>query len=228
MDKNLLILFAKWPMNNQSKSRIASEIGREKTEKFCFACLDDVASKLKSLEGLDVVIVPNTLEESKLFFNRYNLRSISLEELNIDNLNSKSKVFHKLFSFFLQRYDFVSLIPMDIPHISLESIYDSFESLKDHKSVFGPEVNGGVYLMGLSSANKNHFEGVRWSTESSFSDLIKNFNGSAVLEESFDLNTLGDLRFFNQQMLYSCPNLRKFIKSELLPIINSKKEVIIT
>jgi len=225
--EKLLILFAKWPGEKNSKSRIARFIGEESTKKFCFACLNDLISKIKMINDIDFVIIPNTLRESCLFTNKYGTNSLSLEQLNISLSNSTSEIFHNLFSFFLEKYEKVSLIPMDVPHINIGIIEESFVQLDKCDQVFGPEENGGVYLMGLNKLIKPIFSGVRWSTKYSFRDLISNCESPSILEIAFDLNELSDLLKLNSEMLNSCPCLVKFIKSRMLNINMIEEEIIL-
>jgi uncharacterized protein len=224
--ERLLILFSKWPRNGNSKSRIAKILGGSNTEKFCFACLDDLIGKMKSLNGIDFIVVPNTAEESSLFTNRYGVFSLSLESLGILPKNSTSEAFYKLFNYFLKKYKKISLIPMDIPHIDQEIIENSFRALENYDYVFGPEENGGVYLIGLNKLSKDTFNDIRWSTENSFNDLMKNCESSTILTMFFDLNTINDLISLNQFMLAQCPCLKRFIKSLILDKVMMKRETV--
>ena len=224
---NLLILFSKWPMKGNSKSRIAYTIGEKNIEEFCFACLDDLISKVKTLNNIDFVIVPNTIGESILFNQRYNVSSVSLDQMRISFKSSKSKIFKELFNYFLKDYNKVSLIPMDIPHIDQNKIMESFEKMENCNYVFGPESNGGVYLMGIKGTAGNTFEGVRWSTKDSFNDLIANCIDPTKLSEFFDLNNISDIGYMDQKMLSNCPALTRFIKSLIQERIIMKKEVVL-
>ena len=223
---NLLILFSKWPKKGLSKSRISNVIGEDHIEDFCFACLDDIIRKLKTLEGIEVIIVPNTSEESFLFIQKYKIPSISLESIGISSDYSKSQIFSKVFGYFLERYKKVSLIPMDIPHINKDILEESFQRLNYSDQVFGPEINGGVYLMGLKMGQKNVFNNVRWSTENSFNDLINNCKNPEKLSLFFDLNTISDIICLNEERLSDCPALTRFIKSFVQEKIIMKKEVL--
>jgi len=212
--EKLLILFTKYP-NENSKSRIAELIGSGLTEKFCFACLNDLIFKIKKLKETEFIIVPNTEQEAVLFTKKYNCISLSLEQMGIDPNLSGSEIFYNLFSYFLKKYQKVTLIPMDIPHVDITLISDAFNELDLHEQVFGPEENGGVYLMGLKKLGKNIFENVRWSSANSFNDLISNCNFSSVLETFFDLNILDDLSKLDANFLSSCPDLTRFINMHL-------------
>ncbi len=225
-DNNLLILFSKWPTRGSSKSRIARTIGEKNTKEFCFACLDDLINKVKKLNNIDFVVIPNTIEESILFNQKYNVPSVSLDHIGISSESSNSEIFKKLFNHFLRDYDKVSLIPMDIPHVDPRKINESFEKMENSNHVFGPESNGGVYLMGIKGAVGNTFDNVRWSTENSYNDLVINSKASEKLDVFFDLNNVSDMAYMNKEMLLDCPALTRFIKSLIQERITMKKEVI--
>jgi len=223
--ERLLILFSKLPKKGNSKSRIAKIIGEDNAEKFCFACLDDLIGKVRTLKGFDFVVIPNTTEESNNFIERYMIPSISLNQLNISSENSKSEIFHNIFGYFLKSYEKVCLIPMDIPHIDKRIIEESFNHLDICDQVFGPEDNGGVYLIGLKEVFKSTFKDVRWSTKDSFNDLVSNSESYVGLKTFFDLNTLEDFFNLDFKMLAECPKLATFIKSLILEKI-MEREVI--
>jgi glycosyltransferase A (GT-A) superfamily protein (DUF2064 family) len=225
--KKLLLLFSKWPKKGYSKLRMAKGIGEENIEKFCFACLDDIIQKTRNLEETDFIVVPNTIEESSLFKNKYGVLSISLEHLGIFPDSTMSEILQGLFSYFLGEYKKVNLIPMDVPHINIKTIEESFEKLDHCNQVFGPERNGGIYLIGLNKLSRYAFDRVRWSTENSFNDLIRNSRNPVTLEYSFDLNVPTDLANLDSTTLATCPHLTRFIKSLMLERIIMRREAMV-
>jgi len=164
MKESLLILFSKSPQGGQSKTRIIQEIGSETTKRFCFVCLDDTALKMKRLTNIDTIIVSDKIEDSVYFSERYGINTLSLEEMEINSNLTKSEKFHMIFEYFLKSYFKVILMPMDVPHISVSTINAAFSKLDYFDNVFGPESNGGVYLMGMRKLLPTTFASVRWST----------------------------------------------------------------
>lgn len=228
MNKQVLILFSKWPSHGFSKTRIQEVIGEDTTKDFCFACLDDLIFKMQNLRNTDTIIVSDTYEDSISFYNKYGVKSISLEEMNIGKEEIKSNKFHKIFKHFLGFYQKAVLIPMDVPHINPKVITSSFDRLDYFNHVFGPETNGGVYLIGIKKLLDNTFDKVRWGTENSCMDLIKNSNNYLLLEFFFDLNNISDLNKLTPTTLNTCPSLTNFIKSIILQKIAITREVITT
>lgn len=219
----LLILYSKYPELGKSKTRIARSIGDDNALKFCFACISDTIRKMKSFDDVDLLVVPNSKVEGFAFENRFSMSSISLEELRINPRLGSSEIFQNLFDHFLKSYNKVVLIPMDVPHIDKSVIEEAFEKLTNHSEVFGPEENGGVYLIGLKELQSSLFDDVRWSTPNSFNDLVNNSNCPFVLDLSFDLNEFLDLFKLNAELLLSCPGLTRFIKSLMLQLVPQKE-----
>lgn len=228
MNNKILILFSKWPVNGCSKTRIMKAMGENDTEKFCFACLGDIISKIKTLHGVDTVVVSDRIEDSVSFASSYNIRALSLEEMNIEKNTEKGAMFHKIFDYFLKEYSKAILIPMDVPHLNMKTIHNAFSRLDSFDQVYGPESNGGVYLMGIKKLTEKTFKEVRWSTQNSCMDLLNNSLSCFLMESSFDINNIEDLRLLSLSDLQSCPHLARFIKSSILSHLSMKKEVLVT
>jgi len=187
--RSVLLIFAKYPVKGNVKTRIASELGDDFAYNLSNFCISEVVEKIKGIEQ-DIYFVVDSEEEARLFKDKFGINSIILGVLS--SLSEKFDfAFRETFSL---GYDKVVLIPADIPFISSGHIEDAFEGLDFINYVFGPENNGGVYLMGMKNPYENIFEKVRWSTEHSFRDLLKNVEGKAeVLEFMDDLNTVSDV-----------------------------------
>ena len=55
-------------------------------------------------------------------------------------------------------YKNIVLIGSDLPNISKEIIESGFDALQDNDVTFGPALDGGYYLIGLSKMNASIFE----------------------------------------------------------------------
>lgn len=103
---------------------------------------------------------------------------------------------------------------MDIPFISEEDIITAFARLNDKKFVYGPEENGGVYLIGIRAPYKNGiFKKIRWSTSNSFNDLIVNSGekNTFSLKLKNDLNLPEDILSLKDEISHNCPILYNFL-----------------
>ena len=126
--------------------------------------------------------------------------------------SDQSQRFSFLFSHFKKSYEKVILIPSDVPSITESSLINAFNTLENNDYVFGPEYNGGVYLIGMNKNPNNIFNRVRWSTESSLKDLVRaSKNRSYLLKLKGDLNKLEDLKSFKEDIEKGSPLLYKFL-----------------
>lgn len=68
------------------------------------------------------------------------------------------------------------LIGSDIPDVAPADIREAFRRLASKDVVFGPAADGGYWLVGLSHkrAAPGLFENVRWSSQYTLSDTLKN------------------------------------------------------
>jgi rSAM/selenodomain-associated transferase 1 len=83
----------------------------------------------------------------------------------------------------------VLVIGTDCPQVSARDIADALNALRNAPFVFGPASDGGFWLMGAVAPLKpSVFEGVRWSSETTLSDLEARLNGSVA-----KLRTLTDV-----------------------------------
>ena len=68
------------------------------------------------------------------------------------------------------------IIGTDCPELTRADIADAFAALKRHDAVIGPAKDGGFYLLGLKKPDawRGLFDGVRWSSDDTLLDLMRN------------------------------------------------------
>jgi glycosyltransferase A (GT-A) superfamily protein (DUF2064 family) len=172
--------------------------------------LKDTIRKVSHSDAYEFIVVVNSNEEAKLFENTFNVKTYVLNESVLQR--SQSERFTFLFSKFKEKFSRVALIPGDVPSISEETLVEGFKLLKNQKFVFGPEYNGGVYFIGMSTQPDNLFYGVRWSTRDSLRDLISNSQENCrLLDFKEDINTVADLINFKQDIQSGAPATYKLL-----------------
>lgn len=214
MSKNLLIIYTKIPQLGKTKTRLAKDSNVLFAFLVSLCSFKDTINKVSSSKYYDFIAVVDSDEEAKLFKQKLGLNAYVMDKslLQLD----QSERFTALFSKFKKQYDKVALIPSDVPAITESTIIESFNLLDSYNYVFGPEYNGGVYLIGSSNTNNEIFSNVRWSTENSVKDLIKNTNGKcALLQIQGDINTFKDLSLLQKEIIEYSPLLHQFISSNL-------------
>jgi glycosyltransferase A (GT-A) superfamily protein (DUF2064 family)/8-oxo-dGTP pyrophosphatase MutT (NUDIX family) len=213
LNDNAVIIFARWPEFRTCKTRIAIEISPRFALEFSIACLTDLILNVGDSDYYDLLVGVNTAEELALFEEHYGLSGI------LTAGTTQSDKFHNIFSRLLgeEGYRKVLLIPMDLPFLSQEDMIATLARLDAHLFVHGPESNGGIYLIGIRAPYmENVFRGVRWSTSSSFEDLVKNCGQENVysLRERDDLNSFKAVLDARRGIAHHCPTLFELLVKE--------------
>lgn len=227
---NIVIIFAKKPELGKVKTRIAEETSENFAYEFSKSCFLDLINKLNNSDYYDLIVGVDGFDDLSWFQSNFSLEGIVIkEERGRNKKEIQSNKFENIFSTLLNKngcsYQKAILIPMDIPFISAEDLIAAFARLDQKKFVHGPEINGGVYLIGIRAPyKKGVFKNVRWSSSHSFDDLLKNcgerFTFSLKLKN--DLNAPEDIILLRDQIYNNCPILYNFLKENgyYLPIKN--------
>ncbi|MAK60647.1 MAG: hypothetical protein CMK09_06685 [Ponticaulis sp.] len=97
----------------------------------------------------------------------------------------------------------VLFVGTDMPDLKPQDIWTAIKGLRRHDTVIGPANDGGFWLIGLRKrvGSRAPFNNVRWSSEHTLSDVLKNCEGQSVgrLSERTDLDTSEDLTFWRSQ-----------------------------
>lgn len=74
----------------------------------------------------------------------------------------------------------IAVIGTDAPDITRRDIARAFTLLKRHDAVIGPASDGGYWLLALTSAPAGLFDGIRWSSAHTRSDLEARLSQSGL------------------------------------------------
>ncbi|MYB35656.1 MAG: glycosyltransferase [Gammaproteobacteria bacterium] len=104
-----------------------------------------------------------------------------------------------------------AVLGSDVPHIPDYVIGDTYRHICMGKSVVGPALDGGFYLLGLTVLPKGIFANIKWSTGSVYDSLKRNAKSSDILFAEHpilrDIDKIEDLEWLaNQDARY-----RKFL-----------------
>jgi glycosyltransferase A (GT-A) superfamily protein (DUF2064 family)/8-oxo-dGTP pyrophosphatase MutT (NUDIX family) len=218
-NQNLVIIFAKKPEAGTTKTRIAVETSVSFAYEFTLACFSDLLNKIRGSTFYDLVVVTDTHEEASWFEKNYGISSfaMNLVETRKKGRNLSEK-FDFVFSAMIKKYGYkkVILVPMDNPFLSEAEIAMAFYQLSEYKYIVGPEVDGGVYLIGIKAPYKeNIFKDVSWSTPYSCEKLTGNMKDSAdtyKLRYKNDLNTFQVVLKVKKEIELHCPELYRLLR----------------
>ncbi len=103
----------------------------------------------------------------------------------------------------LYRKGYKSVVALGNDFFDWQSISwnEVFTKLQDNKSVIGPNLRGGAYLIGVHQAhfNKQSFEQLPWQSNKLYNELLGHFNKNnqpLVLDKKRDVNTRCDIVLF--------------------------------
>jgi len=98
--------------------------------------------------------------------------------------------------------DRVVFLGTDSPSLPIRYLREGWERLEDQPVVIGPVEDGGYYLLGLSQARQEVFEGIDWGTPFVLDQTIAKLNPGAyhLLPSWYDVDTPSDLRRLEQDL----------------------------
>ena len=195
MNNNALILFAKTPISNFSKTRLINPFTSEQAAGFYSASLLDVYNTMQGSskfelwvgiapENYDEKLFPLKIESGKFIFQEG-------EDLGIRMFNAFKMLFGK-------GYKKVAIIGSDFPHISEKIINQSFQYLNNYDCVLGPAFDGGYYLIGLNRQIESIFKEIDWSTEKVYQQTLQKANKNNIsianLEKHYDVDIVKEVK----------------------------------
>lgn len=191
MDKNALIIIAKYPEKGKVKTRVR-ELSGEKRVQLYEQLLIGTMDKLGDIPGIDTFIA-FAPENAEQYFSNYKVCLIPLHEGDLG-----IRMFEAFQKVFIKGYRKAVLVGADIPHLSASIILKSFEVLTEKDLVYGPAKDGGYYLVGMRRLIKDVFEDVPWSSDQTLKKSIWKAESSGYsvgfTEMLSDIDTFEDIK----------------------------------
>ena len=186
MARDVVYVFTRTPRLGQVKSRLARDIGVRAALRFHIATLHRLVRALARDRRFRTVLAV-TPDGGHIV----GLRGIPRIGQGHGDLGARmARVLN------LNRRGRAVIIGSDIPAAGAADLRSAFRALGRADAVFGPSVDGGYWLVGLSPRRVGRpFAGVRWSTGDALADTLANFSHRRVAELRMlqDVDTGGDL-----------------------------------
>lgn len=190
---NTLIIFVKYPQAGFVKTRLAKEIGNEEAALIYRRFVETILKQTN-----------DTNFNRFIFYTPAHKRSQILEWLghHLDTFAQEGKglgqrLSNAIESAFRKGAKKVVVIGSDIPAIDKKIILKAFKGLENNESVIGPSSDGGYYLLGLSSFNREIFKNISWGTNKVLKETINKLKRLGLrfnfLEKLSDVDNLNDL-----------------------------------
>lgn len=158
MNRNAVIVFQKNLELGKVKTRLATTLGEQKALEIYRELILKTYSQLSGVLDADIFVYFSAYEEQT---------GLQIpHEVAVQKgfgLGQKMKMaFEEIFT---KGYRKAILIGTDCPELTAKILNQSLNSLQHHDAVFGPALDGGYYLIGLTKVIDSLFENIPWSTE---------------------------------------------------------------
>ena len=164
MSTNALVIFAKWPVPGQVKTRLCPPLTPDQAAELARCFLTDTVERVSWLKDVQVWVAftPANTEASFREILPSSVRYLTQrgKDLGERELN----IFVDLLEKEATR---VAIMGSDIPSVPLEYLQTAFGLLQNPgcDAVFGPSRDGGYYFIGTKAVYPALFENIEWSTD---------------------------------------------------------------
>ncbi|HJT22082.1 MAG TPA: TIGR04282 family arsenosugar biosynthesis glycosyltransferase [Nitrospira sp.] len=196
-----LVIFAKAPISGQVKTRLCPPLSPDEAATLHGSLVLDALERTKRavmalklpLDRHLACAPSSTLAFFKIMEAR---QDVSLIDQSGDDLGERM---HRAFEAMFERgYKRVLIVGTDVPALPLDYYAQALALLDQHDVVFGPALDGGYYLVGLTRPAAGLFNDIPWSTDRVLSLSRERADDlgfkTALLPEWRDVDTIDDLR----------------------------------
>jgi uncharacterized protein len=196
MADSCVIIFVKYPVPGQVKTRLAKSIGDEAAAGFYKCCVEDTIAGLKDKRSpIHICFDP---QHTKELFSDWLGKRFNYFPQRGKDLGDKMKcAFEDVFRGSFNR---AVVIGSDSPDLPAEFIEQAISALRRTTSVIGPSSDGGYYLIGFNKDDflPQVFDEISWSTDAVLRqtiDILNRHNRTfSLLPEWHDIDTIEDVR----------------------------------
>ena len=188
MTKELIIVFVKNIKLGKVKTRLAKTIGNQGAFEV-YSELVKITEKATDNLSIDKrIYFSDAIIDSKW---KGNYKAVQKGE----HLGERMK--NAFIKGFEDGYERIVLIGSDLPDINFSHIENGLQNLKTNNVVFGPAIDGGYYLVGMSKMYDSIFNNKPWSQSNlldiTLEELKHNNISFALLDPLNDIDTFEDL-----------------------------------
>jgi len=224
--KQLLVIVAKQPLLNFSKTRLAKDIGSENAQKFSEAFLSDILFNLeneipKFINQIFLYITPATENSFSYFQNlvqKHQKLNFTIRPQPETSFFDRLKRITEELEAEFGKDSFVHFTGSDVPDFPWEILNEGME-----KPVIGPDIDGGYYYIGVPTNLTACFDqNLFLSGEKVFETTVKIIEGEGItpiiLSKWSDIDELKDLERALARSERRLPNVvecyRRFLRKE--------------
>ena len=195
MTKPVIIIMAKQPIIGATKTRLVPPLTFAEAANLYQALLLDTIDLVTSIVTVDMA-VGVTPPTAKPYFQQITPPQTRL--LPVEGRDIGACLHAVTSELFAQGYQKVLAINSDGPSLPAKYLTRAVELLDSHEVIFGPNDDGGYYLVGLLQPQPRLFEEIPWSTDQVFKQSLSRSAElglqTRILPSWYDIDTGGDLR----------------------------------
>jgi uncharacterized protein len=188
---NALIIFVKNPVKGKVKTRLAASIG-DKNALIIYNYLLDHTREITS----ELPVSRYLFYDETINF-KDNWPSQKFKKYIQTGKDLGERMQNAFQTVFEQGDQQVLIIGSDCIDLDSSIINEAFTSLATHDFVIGPAMDGGYYLLGMSSIETSVFQNKNWSTNTVATDTLKDIKHlnktCSILPQLSDVDTIEDL-----------------------------------
>jgi len=217
--ENVLNIFVKYPEPGFVKTRLAKDIGKDEAVSLYRLFVEAILARTENISFRRIIFCYPSEKRQEIM--DWLMPKIPLEFYSQkgDTLGERlSNAFAHSFKKGARR---VITIGTDSPTIDKKVILEAFKELETKQCVIGPALDGGYYLIGLSSFHKEIFMDIDWSTSSVLKQTQDRLNRLelefTLLDREIDVDSFKDLLVLKDK-LQDVSNINPI---GLMPLINA-------
>ncbi|MFD1062198.1 TIGR04282 family arsenosugar biosynthesis glycosyltransferase [Winogradskyella litorisediminis] len=187
---NALIIFTRNPELGKCKTRLAKSIGDEEALKIYKYLLQHTANVAKKVDAERFVFYSEDIIKDDIWDAEHFNKLLQ----NGNDLGERME--HAFETLFLKDFKKIIIVGSDLLDLNKNIIENAFEKLNENDAVIGPAEDGGYYLLGMKSLNKNAFRNKNWGNDTVLEQTKKDFFNKSlyVLETLNDIDFVEDLK----------------------------------
>lgn len=193
-----LIVFARKPAKGKVKTRLAKVIGCYRAMEVYRFLLMSTLRELQTIRGVRKILMVAEPLDVSWFRRQLFCRDWIVRPQASGNLGRRMD---QAFTYELRRSGSVVLVGSDIKAIKAKDVIQTFTLLRQGiKTVIGPTLDGGYWLLGRSNRDPDIFNDIKWGSSKVFSKTKKKLEkaGSSYCEinQCTDIDSSSDLDWY--------------------------------
>ncbi len=187
MTKNLIIVFTRNPELGKCKTRLAKTVGNENALIIYKLLLNHTSEVLEQIP-YDKAIYYSVKVRNNDMWNDHNYQKLQQYGKDLGE-----RMYNAFKESFKRGYEKVIIVGSDLYDLKTNHITEAIEKLNTNDIVIGPAEDGGYYLMGMKTLEKNIFKNKEWGTNTVRKDTLRDLENKTV----FQLETLNDIDVYD-------------------------------